>query len=330
MERKAEYCLTQIFHYLVNGLAAIVFFCCIAYSGYALWDNWSILKEPDQVREDLIRYKPANEEELSYSFQELKAMNPDVCGWLTLDHTKIDYPVVQGTDNFEYLEKDVLGNPSVAGSIFLDAKSDRNFHDFYTVIMGHHMQGRKMFGDIDLYTDVSFFEKNTTGTLYVEGRILKLETVAILKADAYDKYVYRTDWKEKEEKEELIRHIYELAVHTRGQRLTVEDQMIALSTCSSGNTNGRHLLICKVIKENTVEGKQSEKKEKFLEYVRSNDECSDDDSDWSLHNLCSGRRRQCRGQCTDKSQWNSTGKRSIYVYTERTGSFRQPGKKADG
>ena len=187
MERTAEYCLTQIFHYLVNGLAAIVFFCCIAYSGYALWDNWSILKEPDQVREDLIRYKPANEEELSYSFQELKAMNPDVCGWLTLDHTKIDYPVVQGTDNFEYLEKDVLGNPSVAGSIFLDAKSDRNFHDFYTVIMGHHMQGRKMFGDIDLYTDASFFEKNTTGTLYVEGRILKLETVAILKADAYDK-----------------------------------------------------------------------------------------------------------------------------------------------
>ena len=177
MERKAEYCLTQIFHYLVNSLAAIVFFCCIAYSGYALWDNWSILKEPDQVREDLIRYKPANEEELSYSFQELKAMNPDVCGWLTLDHTKIDYPVVQGTDNFEYLEKDVLGNPSVAGSIFLDAKSDRNFHDFYTVIMGHHMQGRKMFGDIDLYTDASFFEKNTTGTLYVEGRILKLETV---------------------------------------------------------------------------------------------------------------------------------------------------------
>ena len=97
-----------------------------------------------------------------------------------------------------------------------------------------------------------------TGTLYVEGRILKLETVAILKADAYDKYVYRTDWKEKEEKEEPIRHMYELEVHTRGQRLTVEDQMIALSTCSSGNTNGRHLLICKVIKENTVEGSETE------------------------------------------------------------------------
>ena len=62
----------------------------------------------------------------------------------------------------------------------------------------------------------------------------------------------------KEEKEELIRHIYELAVHTRGERLTVEDQMIALSTCSSGNTNGRHLLICKVIKENTVEGSETE------------------------------------------------------------------------
>ncbi len=258
MERTPEYYLTKGLDMVVNGVAAVIFLCCLAYAGYALWDNWSILDGSGNALKTMVEYKPNEAEGLSYNFSQLMAMNPDVCGWLTLDHTKIDYPVVQGTDNFEYLEKDVLGNPSVAGSIFLDAKSDRNFHDFYTVIMGHHMQGRKMFGDIDLYTDVSFFEKNTTGTLYVEGRILKLETVAILKADAYDKYVYRTDWKEKEEKEELIRHIYELAVHTRGQRLTVEDQMIALSTCSSGNTNGRHLLICKVIKENTVEGSETE------------------------------------------------------------------------
>ena len=81
MERKAEYCLTQIFHYLVNSLAAIVFFCCIAYSGYALWDNWSILKEPDQVREDLIRYKPANEEELSYRFSGTES-NESGCMWM--------------------------------------------------------------------------------------------------------------------------------------------------------------------------------------------------------------------------------------------------------
>ena len=63
MERTAEYCLTQLFHYLEYGLAAIVIFCCIANSGYAQRDNWSILKEPDQVREDLIRYKPAYEED---------------------------------------------------------------------------------------------------------------------------------------------------------------------------------------------------------------------------------------------------------------------------
>ena len=197
------------------------------------------------------------EETVTVDFASLQAINPDIVAWLRIPGV-LEYPVVRGKDNSYYLNHTVQKTYNIAGSIFLDAKSDRNFHDFYTVIMGHHMQGRKMFGDIDLYTDVSFFEKNTTGTLYVEGRILKLETVAILKADAYDKYVYRTDWKEKEEKEELIRHIYELAVHTRGQRLTVEDQMIALSTCSSGNTNGRHLLICKVIKENTVEGSETE------------------------------------------------------------------------
>ena len=61
--------------------------------------------------------------------------------------------------------------------------------------------------------------------------------------------------------------------------------------------------------------KQSDKKEKFLEYVRSNDECSDDDSDGSLHNLCSGRRRQCRGQCTDKSTVEQHRKKKVFTYT---------------
>ena len=180
MERKAEYCLTQIFHYLVNGLAAIVFFCCIAYSGYALWDNWSILKEPDQVREDLIRYKPANEEELSYSFQELKAMNPDVCGWLTLDHTKIDYPVVQGTDNFEYLEKDVLGNPSVAGSIFLDYRNERDFSDSKNIIYGHNMKDGSMFHVLRNYQDIDFFQEHTekcSGILIYIPMLLSLKKI---------------------------------------------------------------------------------------------------------------------------------------------------------
>ena len=220
MERKAEYCLTQIFHYLVNGLAAIVFFCCIAYSGYALWDNWSILKEPDQVREDLIRYKPANEEELSYSFQELKAMNPDVCGWLTLDHTKIDYPVVQGTDNFEYLEKDVLGNPSVAGSIFLDKDNSPDFTNRKTILYGHNMKDGSMFQGLHKYESESYLQEHNKVYLYLpDGEAL---TYTVIKC-GYVKADSDTFW--------------------LGEQ--VETRTLLLSTCGSDSSK-RLVLFCEL------------------------------------------------------------------------------------
>ena len=181
MERKAEYCLTQIFHYLVNGLAAIVFFCCIAYSGYALWDNWSILKEPDQVREDLIRYKPANEEELSYSFQELKAMNPDVCGWLTLDHTKIDYPVVQGTDNEYYLKHTFKKTEHVAGSIFLDKDNSPDFSNRKSILYGHNMKDGSMFQGLHKYENEQYLETHNKVYLYLpDGQSL---TYSVLRCE---------------------------------------------------------------------------------------------------------------------------------------------------
>ena len=67
------------------------------------------------------------------SFEELLGINPDVCAWVTLDNTAIDYPVVQGEDNFTYVNTDVYGDFSLAGSIFLDVNCDKNFTDPYSL-----------------------------------------------------------------------------------------------------------------------------------------------------------------------------------------------------
>ena len=220
MERKAEYCLTQIFHYLVNGLAAIVFFCCIAYSGYALWDNWSILKEPDQVREDLIRYKPADEEELSYSFQELKAMNPDVCGWLTLDHTKIDYPVVQGTDNEYYLKHTFKKTEHVAGSIFLDKDNSQDFSNRKSILYGHNMKDGSMFQGLHKYESESYLQEHNKVYLYLpDGETL---TYTVIKC-GYVKANSDTFW--------------------LGEQ--VETRTLLLSTCGSDSSK-RLVLFCEL------------------------------------------------------------------------------------
>ena len=169
MERTPEYYLTKGLDMVVNGVAAVIFLCCLAYAGYALWDNWSILDGSEDALKTMVEYKPDEAEGLSYNFSQLMAMNPDVCGWIVMDHTGIDYPIVQGEDNFEYLDKDALGNPEISGSIFLDWQNNRKFTDPYMVLMGHHMQAGKMFGDLDKYSDETFFRKNTTGKIVPIG-----------------------------------------------------------------------------------------------------------------------------------------------------------------
>ena len=142
MERTPEYYLTKAIDMIVNGVAAVIFLCCLAYATYALWDNWSILDGSENALKTMEEYKPDEVGGLSYNFAQLVAMNPDVCAWIVMDHTGIDYPIVQGEDNFEYLDKDALGKPEISGSIFLDWQNNRNFTDSYIVLMGHHRQGK--------------------------------------------------------------------------------------------------------------------------------------------------------------------------------------------
>ena len=147
-------------------------------------------------------YKPNEAEGLSYNFSQLMAMNPDVCGWVVMDHTGIDYPIVQGEDNFEYLDKDALGNPEISGSIFLDCQNNRKFTDPYMVLMGHHMQAGKCSAIWINIVMKHFFRKIQPGK-FICQRVLDLETAAFLTVDAYDKYIYRIQWDNVSERQEL-------------------------------------------------------------------------------------------------------------------------------
>ena len=71
------------------------------------------------ISDDLLEYKPIPGQEENPTLDELMAINPDVVGWLTVDDTHIDYPVVQGENDMEYINKDVYGEFALPGSIFL-------------------------------------------------------------------------------------------------------------------------------------------------------------------------------------------------------------------
>ena len=70
----------------------------------------------------------------------MQALNPDVCGWLTIDGTHIDYPLVQGATNMDYINRDVYGEFSLSGAVFLDSRSKADFSDGYSIVYAHHME----------------------------------------------------------------------------------------------------------------------------------------------------------------------------------------------
>lgn len=238
---------------VVNGVAAVIFLCCLAYAGYALWDNWSILDGSEDALKTMVEYKPDEAEGLSYNFSQLMAMNPDVCGWIVMDHTGIDYPIVQGEDNFEYLDKDALGNRRYPEVSFWTGRIIGSLQIHIWYLWGIICRQEKCSVIWINIVMRHFFGKIQLGKFICRIGCCTWKQHAFLTVDAYDKYIYRTQWDNVSERQELLKRIYEQAQYTRGEELTTEDQMVALSTCSTSGTNARHVLICRIVHSSASE-----------------------------------------------------------------------------
>ncbi|NCC42644.1 MAG: class B sortase [Clostridia bacterium] len=222
-------------------IIALFMILVLFFSAYALYDAWRLLHGASSER--LLPYKPGNE----LGLEELMKINPDVCAWITVDDTNIDYPVVQGKDNMEYLDKDAFGEYSAAGSVFLDYRNSREFVDRYNILFGHHMAMGAMFSDVLEFQKKDFFEGHKTGKLMLPGDVAyPIEFFAYLDADGHDPYLYTPVSQSEEEMGVLLSYIKQEAVYYRESGITASDQIIALSTCTEAMGTKRAVLIGKI------------------------------------------------------------------------------------
>jgi sortase B len=252
----------QIADRILTGIMLLLVALAILCSGYAVWDSWMIYHNAS-VSSDLLKYKPDITDDAADnpSLADLQKINPDVCAWLTVDDTNIDYPVVQGVSNMEYINKDVYGEFSMSGSVFLDYRNARDFSDHYSLIYAHHMEGNVMFGELTEFEKESYFQSHTGGSLCTPDDTFIIEWFACLHTDAYDYKVFNPDsYDTEEENEDLLSYIKTEAVQYRElDDLVADDQIIALSTCSDLTTNGRTLLFGRMVKvENNRDWSESE------------------------------------------------------------------------
>ena len=98
-------------------------------------------------------------------FGALKAINEDVIGWIYIPDTRVNYPIVQGEDNDQYLYHLLTGEYNSSGSIFLDAEVPADFSGQNSPIYGHNMKNKSMFGDVVEYKKQEFFDAHPTAML---------------------------------------------------------------------------------------------------------------------------------------------------------------------
>ncbi len=103
------------------------------------------------------------------SYSEAKKLNPDVIGWLTIDDTVIDYPVVRGTDNSFYLGRNVEKEDSRFGSIFMDFRNAESYQQRHIILYGHNMKNGTMFHDLTNFKQKDFFDAHRTIKFYWDG-----------------------------------------------------------------------------------------------------------------------------------------------------------------
>lgn len=231
----------QIADHTFNLLIVVCFLPILLYGVYAIWDSGQLYNQADASLYET--YRPSKDD---ISFEELKKINPEVFGWLILDKTHIDYPLVQATDNSKYVNTDVKGEFSLSGSIFLDYRNKNDFSDINNIIYGHHMQKDKMFGELEYFDEKTYFDEHRYGQLYYDDKWHEVEFFAFLHADAYDSVLYNTEFQGNAGGQTYLNYVRKNAKNFRELHFKPDEHYVALSTCTSSSTNGRHILVGRI------------------------------------------------------------------------------------
>lgn len=233
---------------ILSIMAGILILLMLSYGMYSLWDTYKIYAN-SFADEELLKFRPTDDGEDNPTLKDLKKLNPDVKAWIQVPKTNIDYPVVQGQDDMEYINKNVYGEFELSGAIFLSCLNKDDFSDPYNLVYGHNMKNGGMFADVADFTNKEYFETHQKGKLYLTDATRKIRFFACMKVTAADAKIYHPDGCRKENLKDLLDYIQANAVQYRDVNVADENSLIALSTCSEAETNGRVVLIGKLERE---------------------------------------------------------------------------------
>lgn len=192
------------------------------------------------------------EDTLSVDFEALQSINPDIYAWIEIPGTDISYPVLQDPDNDrEYLRTNSDGEYSAGGAIFSEATyNSTDFNDPVTILYGHHMNaGNIMFGHLqDYFTDPEFLASDPVIRIYTPSGVLVYKVFAAVPFNK-EHILYYNDMGNSDDYQsffQTVMSIRELGAFQNEEYAPQDpatDRVLILSTCLTGNTTRRFLVM---------------------------------------------------------------------------------------
>ncbi|MBR3646495.1 MAG: class B sortase [Lachnospiraceae bacterium] len=236
----------KIVYKLLFFISILIFFCSL----------FMLLNYLKPEKKDYDKYKTSNTETTSNvssknsgsktdnlpdnprDFKTLKKDNSDVKGWIYIEDTEIDYPILQPSedkDDLFYLDHNLNCDYEFAGSIFFQKANSSDFSDPVTVIYGHNMLNGSMFNDLLKFKNRDFFDSHDTILVYRPGHILTYKVVSSFTYD--DRHIMNTfNFLSKDDLQEYIDTIKEpksMDSNVRSDvKVTLKSNILTLSTCT--------------------------------------------------------------------------------------------------
>ncbi|MCF3943395.1 class B sortase [Oceanobacillus alkalisoli] len=185
-------------------------------------------------------------------FDVLLEENEELVGWITIDGTQIDYPILQSDNNFDYLRHDFHNDYNILGSIFMDFRNDITSLGKNTIVYGHRTKDQSMFEGLTKYEDQAFFEEHQSFTFDTLYDSYEAEIFAVYNTTTDFNYI-QTDFANDEDFDALLNKIDGHSLYDTGVDVTADDHILTLSTCDYelDELTGRFVVQAKLTKKDS-------------------------------------------------------------------------------
>lgn len=231
---------------ILRIIIIIILLGIIGFSGFKLGSYFLNFQKAKSSIQDV--QKKFNKDRQSLA--ELKAINPDTVAYLEIPKIeKFGYPVVQTDNNDFYLTHNFFKEYSKHGAVFMDYRNNPNFLDSNTIIYGHNMKDGTMFEPLTNFSKEDFFKAHNKVLLFTEGKTWTYEVISAYKTDSSKNNYIITNFASDKEKQAYIDKILGDSQVKTDTKVTVDNKLITLSTCTNNYDEERYVVHAILVKE---------------------------------------------------------------------------------